>query len=211
MHRFLIAGSGATWFGNVVFNFTRQPLVDLAAFARGYHEAGKRLVPHIAEANGYADYEGYPILYLYRHSLELFLKAAVAVGFYVRALHGQEVSEKDLFTQHGLSRLFDPFCEALKAADYELTPDTLEGSGLSSFDDLKSLLADLDELDPASQAFRYPLRRDGKGVLPRHTVFNVITFSRSMDPLLGFLDGCVSALADHYNTTIDALHEADGE
>ena len=29
--------------GNVVFNFRPNPIDDLAAFAAGYHEAGKRL------------------------------------------------------------------------------------------------------------------------------------------------------------------------
>jgi hypothetical protein len=204
LHRFLSAGSGSTWHGNVVFNFTREPVVDLTAFARGYHEAGQRLVPHIAESNGYADYEGYPILYLYRHSLELFLKAAAMVGLHLRALLGEEVSTKELFTQHRLLRLFDPFCEAVKAAGYELTPETLHGSGLSSFDDLKVLLADLDQLDYQSQAFRYPVRRDGSaGVLPRHSVFNVITFAASMDPLLRILDGCVCACMERFNATVE--------
>lgn len=211
MHRFLDAGSGQNWHGNVVFNFTREPVIDLAAFARGYHKAGRQLVAHIVEARGYADYEGYPILYLYRHSLELFLKAAVAVGLRLRLLLGQDVSDEKLFSQHGLSRLFDPFCEAVEAGGYELVPETLQGSGLSSFEDLKALLADLDELDPASQAFRYPIRRNGTDVLPRHTVFNVLTFSSSMDPLLGFLDGCVTALVEHFNATMEARHDVEGE
>lgn len=46
----------------------------------GYREAGKVLADRIAAANGYADYDGYPILYLYRHSLELHLKAIVYHG-----------------------------------------------------------------------------------------------------------------------------------
>lgn len=213
MHRFLSAGRGDQWHGNVAFNFTDQPIVDLAAFALGYWRAGKRLVPHIAKARGYADYDGYPIFYLYRHSLELFLKAAVAKGRQLRYLRGYQVDTDDkLFRQHGLKRLFEPFCAALQAADYQLTGATLEGSGLSSFDDLKTLLEDIDAIDFASQAFRYPVDRDGNvGVLPHHTVFNVITFAASMDSLLGVLEGCVSILSDHFDSTAEAKYESYSE
>ena len=66
--------------GNVVFNFQGSPVGDLSAFAHGYHEAAKVLAERLHAAAGYADYEGYPILFLYRHALELYLKAVVYRG-----------------------------------------------------------------------------------------------------------------------------------
>jgi hypothetical protein len=71
MHRIFLSEH---FHGNVVFNFTVRPIRDLTAFALGYREAGQTLAAKMAAARGYADYDGYPILYLYRHALlELYL------------------------------------------------------------------------------------------------------------------------------------------
>ncbi len=56
--------------GNVVFNFSHNAIEDLAHFAKGYHRAGKHLAEKLAASRGYADFDGYPILFLYRHALE---------------------------------------------------------------------------------------------------------------------------------------------
>lgn len=65
--------------GNVVFNFTGNLIRDLGAFARGYQKAGHALAIQF-KGNVYADYDGYPVLYLYRHSLELYMKLVVYRG-----------------------------------------------------------------------------------------------------------------------------------
>ncbi len=57
MDRFLNKARGH---GNVVLNIWGRAVDDLSAFARGYHQAGKALVKKLADARGYADYEGYP-------------------------------------------------------------------------------------------------------------------------------------------------------
>jgi len=57
--------------GSVVFNFQHRPVGDLSAFAHGYHDAAKRLVAEMQRASGYRDFDGYPILFLYRHALDL--------------------------------------------------------------------------------------------------------------------------------------------
>ena len=74
--------------GNVVFNFQRDPIGDLRGCGRGYHEAARRLANRFAEREG-PDYEGYPILYLYRHALELYLKAVVYKGAGLLGLTGK--------------------------------------------------------------------------------------------------------------------------
>ena len=57
--------------GNVVLNFSRSLVCDLCAFAQGYHSAGKRLAEQMRSSRGYHEYDGYPIVFLYRHALEL--------------------------------------------------------------------------------------------------------------------------------------------
>ena len=66
--------------GNIVFNFRGSAIDDLVEFGHGYHIAGKKLIEDLENKKSYADYDGYPILFLYRHALELYFKAIVYKG-----------------------------------------------------------------------------------------------------------------------------------
>jgi|WetSurSiteA1Bulk_404760.scaffolds.fasta_scaffold14732_2 hypothetical protein len=44
--------------GKPVFNFRHNPVHDLAPFAAGYHEAGRRLVGVFSGSPGYRDFDG---------------------------------------------------------------------------------------------------------------------------------------------------------
>ena len=46
--------------GDVVFNFRNNPVDELAQFAVGYHEAGKRLAERFAASHSYRDFDGCP-------------------------------------------------------------------------------------------------------------------------------------------------------
>jgi hypothetical protein len=60
----------------------------------------------MASAPGYRDYDGYPIFYLYRHSLELHLKAIVYRGAQLLGLISDEqIDTRSLLTRHELTRL----------------------------------------------------------------------------------------------------------
>src|SRR5947207_1757305 len=101
--------------GNVVFNFSGNPIRDLTAFAHGYREAARTLATPFS-GDAYADYNGYPVLYLYRDSLELYLKAVVYRGAQLMGLVGQEYpSNPDLFKKHGLTRLLPSVRAIFKA------------------------------------------------------------------------------------------------
>lgn len=63
--------------GFFAVNFQSRPVLDVAIFAKGYHKAANRLA---AEFSRSPDYDAYPIFFLYRHSLELYLKAVVYRG-----------------------------------------------------------------------------------------------------------------------------------
>ncbi len=74
MHRFLVPQvDGKSVHGNVVFNWRGNPIDDLVAYANGYRLAARSLAASFREQGAYADYEGYPILFLCRHAIELFL------------------------------------------------------------------------------------------------------------------------------------------
>lgn len=99
-----------------------------------------------------------PILYLYRHAVELHLKAAVQLANKCVMAPFPDLDES-LRRRDGHSlvalrnRLLDLLERPeLNTSDLPLGEDTLEGK----------LLVELDELDPNGDGFRYPTRWDSK-------------------------------------------------
>lgn len=200
MHRFFNA---AHPHGNVVFNFTHRPTDDLGAFALGYREAANVLAQRMADARGYADYDGYPILFLYRHALELSLKAIVYRGAKLVGLISEEnIDVKKLFERHDLPRLLP----AIRSIFAQMGSN-FEGSGLHSYEDFASLIKSIHSIDPGSYTFRYPLDRTGKANLPNHFVVNVLAFADGMNNLLQFLEGAKTGLDEGWQAEQESRYE----
>ncbi|MFB3779576.1 MAG: hypothetical protein ACE141_18295 [Bryobacteraceae bacterium] len=189
--------------GNVVFNFQGNPVGDLPAFAHGYHRAGKALAATLDAAPGYADYEGYPIFFVYRHALELYLKAVVYRGAMLLHLISEcDLDTSRLFTSHRLAPLL-PHVRAIWASQHW----SFEGTRFGSFEHFESIIRWLDQVDPQSYSFRYPMSRTGEAQLPHHFVINVVSFSGTMDALLDLLAGAVTGLTEEFQLAAEARYE----
>jgi hypothetical protein len=188
--------------GNVVFNFRGNPIRDLGAFASGYRKAATALATAFND-NAYADYEGYPVLYLYRHSLELYLKAVVYRGAELMGLIGTDmpVIEK-LFQHHGLVRLMPAVRAIFKAMKWDF-----EGTEFQSFDKFAAFVESIESIDPGSYAFRYPINPAGEAHLPHHFTVNVPNFSKVMNATLGYLEGAADLLLDTFQSEAEARYE----
>lgn len=192
----------ATPTGNVVFNFQRNPIGELAAFALGYREAARLLALRF-KGDAYADYDGYPVLYLYRHSLELYLKAIVYRGARLMGLIGKEQPEvPGLFKEHRLGRLLPAVRAIFKAMHW-----TFEGTTVRTFNEFERFIKEIDAIDPGSFAFRYPIRTTGEAHLPHHFVVNVASFGDTMDVLLECLDGAADLLEETFQMEAEARYE----
>jgi hypothetical protein len=190
--------------GNVVFNFRGRAINDLSAFAAGYHEAGKTLVSKMESAASYRDYEGYPILFLYRHALELYLKAIVYRGAQLLGLISEEKPHTEkLLTSHKLTRLLPTIEAIFRAVEWEWDFKLI---GLRSFDDFADLIKEIEKIDPQSYCFRYPVNTTGEAALPQHFVVNVVTFGKKMDSVLELLSGTVTGLQDHWDDTAEVMY-----
>lgn len=190
--------------GNVVFNFRGRAINDLSVFAAGYHEAGRSLGSKMESSPGYRDYEGYPILFLYRHALELYLKAIVYRGAQLLGLISDEkLNTEKLWKNHELTVLL-PAVEAIfKAMEWEWNFGV---SGLKSFDDFRCFIREIEKVDPQSYCFRYPVDRTGEASLPKHFILNVINFGKKMDPVLELLSGAVTGLEERWNATAEVVY-----
>jgi len=191
--------------GNVVFNFRANPMDDLAAFADGYHRAGRALTARLSEAAGYRDYEGYPILYIYRHALELYLKAIVYRGFqFLDLVEADRPKVKKLLTSHRLTMCLPAMHAIFKAVGWSWGTDV---KGMQSYREFEGLVRGIEEMDPGSFVFRYPVNCHGNAALGHHTIVNVVDFARNLDPILDLLSGAVLGLHEEFDATAEMTVE----
>lgn len=189
--------------GNVVFNFTGRPIEDLAAFAEGYHRAGRHLAAHLDASSVYCDYEGYPILFLYRHALELYLKAIIYHGaLLVGVISEQRIDTSKLFHQHELNKLLPALRSIFKVLNWDF-----EGTDLTSFEDFARVIKTIQGVDPKSYVFRYPVTREGEAYFPQPFIVNVVSFARHMDDILEFLDCAATGIPEELRADSEAQYE----
>ena len=188
--------------GNVVFNFTGDLIRDLGAFALGYREAARVLAAPF-RGDAYADYDGYPVLYLYRHALELYMKIVVYRGAMLMGLIGKQCPDvPGLFSNHNLRRLLPAVRSIFRAMRWDF-----KQTEIGTFDEFETIVREIDQIDPGSYAFRYPMNRAGDAHLPHHFTMNVANFGDTMDALLGYLEGAADLLDDNFQSEAEARYE----
>jgi hypothetical protein len=169
---------------------------DEHGYSEGYRRGARFLVEHVMEHGRDQDYLVYPIIFLYRHHIELALKNIISQTPYVidRTLTD---AEKKHLGKHRLDLLWQDlkpmFNDICKAAGWgKLNNTDLEG--------IDSYIRQLTELDPDSFSFRYTCSKAGVPSLPSklHRI-NLRHFAELMERLadcFDALDTAVSVLAE---------------
>jgi hypothetical protein len=180
--------------GNIVLNFLGQPIKEFPSYAEHFWKAGQLLKSEMLDKkSNYHDLEGCPILFLYRHAAELYLKAIALQSIELRVLGGEQLDkpqkeleqEAILKSRHALWKQVPAIKRALELSGQELELDI---EGLRTFDQFAERIDELDKIDPNSFAFRYPVRLGLDGSVPHHFIINIRQFCTVMDGLLGVLD-----------------------
>lgn len=197
------AGTG---FDNAVLNFHDRADDEFDFYAQAFHRSAQSLAKQILSKSGYNDLDACPIIFLYRHALELYLKAISRLGRTILDLaeHETPITNRELIG-HKLSK----FLPILKRIFNHVGWDwNLDMEGLSSFEELEKLLNDFDAIDAGSDTFRYPLNREGAASVPRHFVINVSEFCQQMDELLNLLDGATMGLREIRYSKLEEMYRA---
>lgn len=79
--------------------------------------------------------------------------------------------------------------------------------GARNLDEFAKLICGIEEIDPESYCFRYPINTKGQAALNHHTIINVVEFSRNMDPILDLLEAAALGLHEEFDTTAEAKFE----
>jgi hypothetical protein len=163
------------------------------AYIIGFRSAAFQLTNSMCQNPTDQDSVVYPILYLYRHHIEMQLKSIIRLAMEIL---GEEVSNKlrKKLEQHDLQTLWkviepklDPICKRAKLPQLPLE----ERQGINAY------MQQLNDNDPKGVSFRYGRERDmsrtiGEGVVR----INIRSFAVCMEKLSRYLDGLNGWLED---------------
>jgi hypothetical protein len=169
---------------------------DDYAYREGYLRGAQILVQEVGEKERDQDFLVYPIVFLYRHYVELVLTEIIRRAPYLieREL---TLDEKKHLKDHRLDSLwedFKPISSAIsKVAGWdELPQEDVEG--------INDYICQISEVDPHSYSLRYALSKKGDPSLPESlTHINLRHFGELMDRLARYLWGIdvgMSAIED---------------
>ncbi|MBI3304110.1 MAG: hypothetical protein HYZ72_18765 [Deltaproteobacteria bacterium] len=186
---------------NFVISWTREPRNDFGIFSKGYTRAAERLATLLLEAPRFSDYEAYPVVFLYRHALELSLKHVIYRSVELAAYRYIDDIGDRLHNVHDLFRL-------AKTASASLTLLFPEDEFLRKVASIiDNTCAELSELDPDSYAYRYPIDKKGRPSTKKNQRVNLAAFATHMSSLLEDLDTVHFGLSGEIYIAQDALYE----
>jgi hypothetical protein len=168
-------------YGNALINWKGSPTGDLTTYAHSYRNAARSLVAmHQKQVYGTIDEGALPILFLYRHAIELYLKAIVFKAAIV-SINEAELSTAlpKLWKEHSLVKLAEMARPVINART---------GKPFAIMGDLEQKIVDLvgriDKIDPGSYTFRYPVTSRGNSALPGLFMTNIFVFSEEVESVL---------------------------
>jgi hypothetical protein len=145
------------------------------ACVEGYRLAADTLVEHVKATGRSQDFLVYPIVFLYRHYLELLLKQIITDG---REL----LDKKTGFPTH--HRLSDLWNEAKG-----LTRRTWTTQDPPEMRKVDHVIAEFARLDPEGESLRYAYKKDGQSTLPSLQHINLRHLADSPRGVSQFLEG----------------------
>lgn len=193
--------------GSFVVHFTSNPAFDFGIWARGYAEAAQRLSDSLLAAPGFGDNNAYPVVFLYRHALELYLKGVIMRGNHLVGLWDEAEFYERLKADHRLIPLYEA---AKRLLERSFPGDT----GLQDLiKNLGVVVADLDAVDPGSYNFRYPVNKNYEKPAEGQVTMSLVPLQRTMAEVLDALDTVDTVLqveADAAEDALTALYNAYG-
>jgi hypothetical protein len=91
----------------VQFYFSSMPQLELGYYASAFLEAARTLIRSLRRRGGFSNVSAAPVLSLYRHAIELYLKEIIVVGS--RSLAASPEFDAKLFKSLGNHKLLPLF------------------------------------------------------------------------------------------------------
>jgi hypothetical protein len=173
---------------NDAMAFSGDPAERNALMSKGYFRAGYILIDRCRQNIHEGHVLIYPILFCYRHALEMTMKGLLES-------YGHHFGVPTSEPSHNLWRLWES-CKAIFAQidNQSAAADTLI---------VEKLIKEFHELDARAEAFRYPVKKDGTLIDLPNDAFNLTDLRGVVESLENFFSG-----ADGY---LDELCSASDE
>lgn len=171
-----IFGRGDELYGNAALGPVPNPW---ELYAYGFRRAAEILLDHVETRHISLDVIVFPVVFLYRHQLELAIKL---VERDARMLLGVPLRDKP---EHRFRVLWDDAKALITRAQ------GVEPAGLEPVD---AAVAQFHAIDPTSTAFRYPEAFDGSTSLSGISNINLLTLRDSLEPAFDMLDAAHEVL-----------------
>ena len=141
----------------------------------GYKRAAETLVGRCLENRRETDFLIFPIMFLYRHCLELQLK-------YIINTYGPQVGVAPTWNTHDLAKLWHEFKAVL---------DSFGTGNLGDTDSIvEKTVAQFAKIDPKSFSHRYPCDIEGKPIPLIQSKLDLETLKDVMEGVFGYFSGC---------------------
>lgn len=187
----VLLGPGDDWPNNACLNFTKGP-ESANLYARGYRIGAEYLADYVMNMHRHQDVLVYPIVFMWRHYVELRLKEII------RSASTSMDDSTELKLDHKLHALWKRLRPLVEEIELDADPFPLNA--------VEEIIAQLDEIDRHSFAFRYPTGKDGAPSLPGELSYiNIRNFTEVMQRVANFLD----AVATSFSVYLD--HKAEME
>ena len=171
---------------------------DWDARAEGFRRAASMIVDAArTDPTAIIDYLVYPVAFLYRHYLELRIKELLIAA---SSLHG--VPRPNMHT-HDINRLWLALRPYLDGDD---PPQHI----VSITEKIEAVVSSFSDVDPNSEAFRYPESR-GVETLPGLRMVNLGELQKSVDEVAYHLDGASVGFYEHLQAQGEMNAEWDAE
>ena len=184
---------------NTIMNWHNVPVEDFFLYARSFHTAAKKLAGALELDSGpFTDLADCPVVFMYRHTIELHLKALVlGEGGNFLPTKPDPIS---ISKTHSLSWLAQFVCQIVTVLTWE---KDFKCEGVENLADFKAIIEDVNSVDPGPHAFRYPANAEGQESGPGLPAFSVREFARRMDALVELLASTTDALAATWDSRGD--------
>jgi len=181
---------------DVVLNWYGDSIDKLDIYAESYRSAAQALVERLTD-DQLRDIGACPVVFLYRVSLELFLKAILISGAKLLQQHGEPLEIEGILNKdHNLSELWNELKRLYQKLGWKWDAEV---------DVFGRLVREFQHKDPKASYFRYPVKKDGEAALDRNFSFELRNFCERMETLLEFLDGMECGLAGLLDEKQEAL------
>jgi hypothetical protein len=155
----------------------------LGLYAFGYKEAADVLVRNIVKRNAGQDLLVYPVMFLYRHYLELEIKNLIFL-----CNHYQD-NTANFSTIHGIDQLWGT-CNKLLS---EIFPN----ESITERKETTRLINEFSKIDSNSMAFRYPHNKDGKTPLLNISKINLHNVQDVMEKISNLFSGAEAQIGEY--------------